>query len=329
MEHKSSRICCAPKVTCPVSHSTLLPIPLTELRARACLDYITIGLEVNAHSLIKADKRHKWNYVDENDTWNLTVHDPTKADLIRLVEVLDDPYVVEFELSVDFWPAPDVSPELAPDLLRAAFVALAARFRPEERLMHGAGFKGAFSDWRRPKPFHNRLPKPNETLVYSHRCEEHQAKAYLKRKDQNKLLPEAEHRIRLETRVGQFHMSEFGLGRVSSLMRAGLRGKFCKVFRIVDRPAVRDLKKLDPSQRAAMERRMWVLWNKSGVGAFEEPPLPPDASSFARTAAQKRRVETLSNPRRLALDKFKMHRDVAANDEIGNALRQLDRRLAR
>jgi hypothetical protein len=108
-----------------------------------------------------------------------------------------------------------------------------------------------------------------------------------------------------------------------------LRGKFCKVFRIVDRPAVRDLKKLDPSQRAAMEHRMWVLWNKSGVGAFEEPPLPPDASSFARTAAQKRRVETISNPRRLALDKFKMHRDVAANDEIGNALRQLDRRLAR
>lgn len=308
------------------------PVPLNRLRVSASLDYVRLWFPVCLSEAIPEDRSHQWTRLSGDHGWTLTLHDPEPSKLAHFQRALRDHAVLHgFELSVDFWPRHNVLDAERASLLETTYRALAPRFRPEDRLLFGAGMKAAFSS-SKPKPFSNRLPDPNEVLVYAHRDQGHQAKLYLKTADQGKPLPPKLHRVRLETTLDRYagysHVSP-RLGRsfhhLKDLVELGMRPTFAKLFRIIDRPEVRSPSRFSAVDLARLEARMDTAWRRAGVHAFEEPPMPADAFPNAvEAAAMRRRLYRL-----LPLKDFKLRRDKATNAAIGNALYVLDRRLRR
>lgn len=309
--------------TLPAPLPALPTLEFDLLDVRASFDYVKLHYPIRAKSRFAPDPRYRWAYTKGASKCTLTVHDPAPADLRTVCDRLDDPLIAEIEISVDLWPAADVPMEERAQLLERTFVALALRFRPDDELAHGAGFKGAFSaGWVGAKPFHRRWAKPGETLVYSHRGEGHGAKLYLKNRDQGRHLPPEQHRVRIETTMRSpkgLHFKPFG--QLSSLSNGLLRRHFAKVFRIIDRPEVRKPSRYTAEKLAEHNERMMSMWMKAGVGAFAQRPLPADATPWAKAASKYREDETLP------LDVYRLRRDIAANAIIGERLRKLDRQM--
>ena len=279
-----------------------------------------VHCEVNYSAVVPATGRLKWKHRAQYDDWMVTLQEPDLTDLRSLVSHLLDPMLFGLEISVDFWPVKTVTGKLRRELLEQAYTALAARFRPEERLLYGAGFKGAFSDAvPKPTPFHMRTGKPTEELVYGHREEGQNAKLYLKTWDDGAPLPPEQHRVRLETTLKRWECLSFEIDRLSDLGKGRLRRHAAQVFRIIDRPEIRHPGKRSECERSELESGMTVRWNQAGVGAFDAGALPPDSSLKAKQAAAYREVKLLS------VADYRLRRHVAANTAIGNALRNLGR----
>ena len=312
---------------------TFPEIPLDKLRVGACLDYVKLKFEVCLSEGIPEDNKHQWTRLEDGTGWVLTLHDPDPKELARLDHDLGDEAVLYgFELSVDFWPSDKVAGDEKESLLKTAFASLAPRFRPDDELMFGVGMKGGFGS-SKPIPIDSRLPSPNETLVYSHRDEGHQAKLYLKTRDQGQALPVGEQRVRLETTLTRYAAMAYRwhdppaepFDRLRDLATNGLRRRFAKVFRIIDRPELRDPNRFDRAKREDLERTMWAAWQRAGVNAFAGPDLHPDALPKAKVSRNKRETYNDHLPQSL----YRLRRDVATNKKIGNALYVLDRRLQR
>lgn len=297
-------------------------LPLEHLRVHALIDYVKVHCEVNYSAVVPETDRLKWMHRAQNDDWIVTLQEPDPAGLRRLGSNLLDPLVFGLEISVDFWPVKTVTGKLRHELLEQTYTALAARFRPEERLLYGAGFKGAISDAvPKPTPFHMRIGKPTEELVYGHREEGQNAKLYLKNRDGGAPLPPKQHRVRMEITLKRWECMTFEIDRLSDLGKGRLRRHAAQVFRIIDRPDIRHPGKRSERDRSELESAMTAHWNQAGVGAFDAGALPPDSSLKAKQAAAYRKVKLLS-----ATD-YRLRRHTAANTAIGDALRNLDRRM--
>jgi len=298
-------------------------LPLHLLEVRACLDYVKVASPVRLTAVFPRTRRFRWTSEDRGSapTHLLTVHDPTSQELHRVFMELHNPPLFEFELSVDFWPATGTPSAARKDLLKLTFRALSARFRPDDELKFGAGMKAAHTSKGSGRPFHERLPAPNEHLIYGHRGEGHNAKLYFKQGDDGEALPIESQRVRLETRVRGNGCLELGFQRLGDLADRGLRRHLCKVFRIVDRPEVRRRSRFSAERIAELEDQMETAWRRAGVNAFSPGPLPTDASAIARSAARFREDRLLS----LALYRLRRHTD--AHEAIGQAIRRLERQL--
>jgi hypothetical protein len=301
----------------------LPPLTQDKLSVTAQIDYIRAAFLPNKVSLPIPEDRVKWNRDLQEHQWKLTIQDPTRLEIEAVIERLGDPHIDGLEVAVDFWPLHELRGPAAHDLLTDTFVALAGRFRPDPKLLHGAGLKCAYSAAHpKGKPFHDRLAVPGETLVYGHRNEGENAKLYLKTKDNNRQLPQEDHRVRLEVTLARFGAYERNLGRWSSVLKKNLRATFGPIFCIVDRPEVRRPSRTSPAARLALEKRMQSVWDRAGVGGFDPGELPADASVWAKEAAAYR------VPDLIALNAHRLRRHRAANRAIGNALYNLDRRLS-
>jgi len=172
--------------------------------------------------------------------FSLTVQDPTKQDIRKLIDALGDPQLKALQLAVDIQPKAGIAAADRSTLLQETFDAVAGRFRPEDEALWGYGTRGGVQGpGQIPKPFHRRFPAPEEQLIYGRRNGWMQATMYLKRVNEKKSLNPKAHRVRMELALERGGITEIGLHVLSDLLGYPYRLTFTKHFRIVSEPRVR------------------------------------------------------------------------------------------
>ncbi|ALT77932.1 hypothetical protein AT984_12840 [Paucibacter sp. KCTC 42545] len=228
-------------------------------------------------------------------------------------------------MAVDFEPKDGTPMDARHEMLEHCFRGLAARFRPENYSPTGIGYKAAHLGGK-GVPFHDRLAEPTEELVYGHRSTGVNLKLYLKKRDLDCDLPVEQWRVRLEVTAQQGGVSLVGLSRVSALFGFGYRRGFAKLFFIVDRVSVRKRTRWSALRVSRLNRAGAAGWLRAGVNAFGHGPWPEDVLKQSVAAAAWR----ANRARNKTLDPqpYVFHPHQAAHALIGQALRQLDRRMA-
>src|SRR3990167_2871255 len=99
-----------------------------------------------------------------------TLHDPTVDDLYNLSVMRPAAMLMEYELSVDFYPEDGLSASDREMVLCQTYAAVAGRFRPEDVAFYGYRRRaGVKSRGVAPVPFHDRIPDIEEQLLWGDR----------------------------------------------------------------------------------------------------------------------------------------------------------------
>lgn len=278
---------------------------------------IKIGLPVLSGS-------HEWTRpIRSSPDWELTVHDPTAADLRIITSAYENPMIMAVEVAVDLAPKALLDEATHASQLEALYLAVAARFRPEDKALWDYGQRGAVDAPRmKPQPLERRFARPDEEVLYGHRGDFMQSKLYLKTLDQGAILPQAEQRVRMEVTLRRWACVQFGLDKANDLFGYAYRAKFTTSFRIVDRPEVRAVRGLSERDFKKRTTRMLRAWKTAGVGKFAVGNAPREDVLEHAVAKIKSRARA-----QLPADQYRLVRDQRANAKIGAALTGLQRRM--
>ncbi len=299
------------------------PLPVDELRFSAKIDFVTFTNEGLKVPLPRLTGSHEWTRVRGSQNWNLTIHDPTAADLRAIATAYENPMILAFELAIDLAPKAALDPANHARVLETTFAAVAARFRPEDKALWDYGLRGAVSGrGQKPEPLERRFARPEEEVLYGRRGDFMQAKLYLKTLDQGVILPLTEQRVRMEVTLKRWACMQFGLSNANDLFGYKYRVMFTTQFRIIDRPEVRRLRGLKAPEIEKRTKRMLRAWQTAGVGKFpvEEQPRADRIEAAVAKIRSRARAQ-------LPAGQFKLLRDQRANDKIGVALNGLQRRM--
>ena len=301
------------------------PFHWEKLERRAHIDFFTVHAPMR-QPLPALTGKPFWFRPPGSNGHSLTIHDPTLDDIQALISALGDLKLMALEVAVDLFPMHSLEDAAREQLLLDTFKAVAGRFRPEDATEWGYGKRGGVTTVGEPlKPFHRRFPSPHEQLIYGHRGDFMQAKAYLKRVDQGRRLAAAQQRVRMEValKAGGLMVDTFNLRTMQDLIGYSYRKVFANHFRIIERPEVRRRKNLSSQTATKLEAKMVRAWATAGVGKFapEVADLPPETSASARRQILSRASQ------QLARKDFVLRRDQVSNGRIGSALQQLQRRM--
>lgn len=286
--------------------ATIPTIDLSDFKFTAGIDYITLkGLTKVA--LPPLNGKAIW---PASAPGKLTVHDPSQRDIEALIETFPSTFIHELEVYVDIRPAKSLTGELLYAALEAFKAECVAKGHlPRFLSPTNSGFRGAYDPTlKKTLPYNLRVPKAGQQLLNGHRNDSEQAKAYLKKHDQRKDLPQTQHRIRLEARLNMAGADLHGLVTVEDLIGFRFRKELMRYFTHVSGSRTKKARKsrrtplleLLHSTRDELDR---THWERIGVGAF--------------LSGGKRQRPNLT---------FK--RDVALNNRIGQALGRLERAFA-
>lgn len=301
------------------------------LKFAAKIDYVTVPIGRKPEPLPTFDgvaKLLKPRRRDEQ--WMVTLHDPTRDDIVRMVETFGDPLVMDVEIAVDLSPRDALPSEERAALIHETFKAVAGRFRPEDAALWGYGTRGAVNKaGGEVMSLERRQAEVGEQVIYGGRGEFMQAKLYLKTRDQNTDLPPEAHVVRMEVRLrrGACIDERIGLNKLSDLIGYSYRATFTKHFRIILEPALRDPSSLSPEEAKKRTEKMARAWATAGIAKFPDGKHPEDFPKETFAPAQskiKKRRRTQASQ-----GHYKLLRDQAANAKIGSALMNLQRRMSK
>ena len=299
------------------------PLNWDELECKAQFDYVKVWADRKVFTP-EFSGTHTWNRLKGGQPgYTLTVQDPVYEDLQQLVQHVANPMVAGVQLAVDIWPKPSLGAEKRESLLIETFMAVAGRFRPEDEAMWGYGTRGSVDAvGAQPKPFHRSFPKSHELLVYGRKHGWMQSTAYLKRTNEGADLLPHEHRVRMELTMTRGGLMELGIDRIGEFLNFPYQKTFNKHFRIISLPRARAVKGRSEAEVVKLERQIKRAWATAGVGKFAvAPELPPDTTLNAVRQIVARSRQQIPHADAV------MVRDQPSNREIGNALRQLQRRM--
>lgn len=310
-----------PKVPAPPP-----PLPCDRLKFAAKIDFVTVVIGRNPPMPPTFDGTPELIRPKKGAVlWELTVHDPSRNDLERIVNVYDNPMVMGIEIAVDLAPKDSTGAASRQALLIETFKAVAGRFRPEDQALWGYGSRGGVSAKNGlVQPLERRQAQTSEQIIYGNKRGFMQAKLYLKTRDQNADLPLEEHVVRMELsmRRGACMDERLGLDRAQDLLDYAYRATFTKHFRIIKAPALRNTRRLTPEEIARREKRMLRAWATAGVAKFPVgDDLPEDTCHNDERMIAKRQWAQLPH------GYYKLLRDQVANAKIGSALMNLQRRM--
>ena len=282
-------------------------VDLRDFRFTAGIDYITIS-GLTKGPLPSLHGKAIW---PASAPGKLTVHDPSRSDINALIETFPWSFIHELEVFVDVWPAKSLTGEQLYKALEAFKAECVAKGHlPRFLSPVNSRFRGAYDPvLKKTVPYNLRVPRADQQLLNGHRNDSEQAKAYLKKRDQRKKLPQTQHRIRLEVRMDMVGSDLHSLVTVEDLIgfkfRKGLMPYFTHVSGSRTKKAGKKshrslLLELLRSKRDDFDR---PHWERIGVGAF--------------LSGGKRQRPNLT---------FK--RDIALNNRIGQALGRLERLFA-
>ncbi|WP_439518429.1 hypothetical protein [Hydrogenophaga sp.] len=300
------------------------PLQVEALKFAAKIDYATFTNHGIRISLPRLTGSHEWTPQKKHSRdWQVTVQDPTPSDLRAISVAYENPRLLALEVAVDATPREVLDPVAHADTLKTLYLAIAARFRPEDKALWDYGVRGALSGkGQKPKPLERRHPTPKEQVIYGRRVDLMQAKLYLKTLDQHVILPVVEQPVRMEIALQRWACVEFGLDTVNDLFGYPYRAKFATHFRIIDRPEVRAARELNEAELRRRTTRMQRAWATAGVAKFAVGDHPREDALIPNVAMVRRRARA-----QLPAEHYKLMRDQHANAKIGNALMGLERRM--
>ncbi|MDZ4188785.1 MAG: hypothetical protein U1D25_11845 [Hydrogenophaga sp.] len=304
---------------------TLPPsLPVEDLLFSAKLDFVKLtncGIKITLPVLSGS---HEWTRPTRNKPdWEVTIHDPTAADLRKIIEAYENPTIMAVEVAVDLVPKIILDGAAHASHLGSLYVAVAARFRPEDKALWDYGQRGAVDAPRmKPQPLERRFARPDEEVLYGHRGGFMQSKLYLKTLDRGTMLSLEKQRVRMEVTLRRWACVQFGLDKASDLFGYPYRAKFTTNFRIVDRPEVRAVRGLSDRDFIKRTTRMLRAWKTAGVGKFAVGDAPREDVLDHEVAKIKSRARA-----QLPADQYRLVRDQRANAKIGAALTGLQRRM--
>lgn len=286
--------------------ATSPPVDLSDFKFTAGIDFITLkGL-----TKVPLPPLHGKAIWPASAPGKLTVHDPSQRDIEALIEVFPSTIIDELEIYVDIRPAKSLTGELLFKALETFKAECVAKGHlPRFLSPKNSGFRGAYDPTlKKTVPYNLRVPKADQQLLNGHRNDSEQAKAYLKRRDQRKELPQTQHRIRLEARMNMLGVDLHSLVTVEDLIGFKFRKELMPYFTHVSGSRTKKARKSRRtplleflhSTRDKLDR---PHWERIGVGAF--------------LRGGKRQRSDLT---------FK--RDIALNNRIGQALGRLERSFA-
>ncbi|MBI5277357.1 MAG: hypothetical protein HY854_12945 [Burkholderiales bacterium] len=276
---------------------------LETLTFSAKIDFVTV-FTARRVELPDLDGTPKWP--KEFHGQRLTVHDPSREDLLVLVDHLGPARVAELEVAVDVASLLDLGRDHREQELRSVMVNMfVARLNPSGKALTGT-FR-ATVDRGRLLPFNLRLPSGDEQLLYGHRAEAAQVKAYLKRSDQGRALPPEAWTARVEVALRHEGLRAHGVEQLPHLLGFRYRKELAPYFRHVREVFRRELgrRTLRDSHRLLVQyhdERLKKAFDRTGIGVTKR------GGKFADMPVRVRA-------------------DSRVNDRIGQALLRLERSL--
>ncbi|GCL65147.1 hypothetical protein [Pseudaquabacterium pictum] len=293
----------------------------TRLAPHAVIDFITITADHPVPVIFSAGRSAVWRPLDEPSAGGtLTLHDPSAADLHWLQLQFPASLVMELEIAIDFWPVTGCTQAERQELIDSTMLAIAGRLRPDEACPYGFGLRASVGGGRVSlQPFHDRQPPTWAQLLWGSRGDWIQVKAYPKTRDHNEPLPIEHRRARLEIAFRRGALMDLGIHHITHVLFHSWRKLVAPYLRFIARPEVRIRRWEAP--RPALQARVWSAWRRGGAGAFKLAHPPAEAGGLTMEAIKYR------ESRQVSLKSVRLVRHRRANELVGNALRQLERRL--
>jgi len=253
------------------------PPSLSDLIFSAKIDYLSLAC-VRPQEKLRTSGRIVWP--PSHQGRQLTIHDPTTADLAQLACLHPEGKIAELEVSVDISPKNSPNEQEHLDALqRIKSEYVAKGLLPKFVRGTNSGFRGAYQPCEdggyKLLPFNLRVPGAKEQLLYGHRNDGVQVKVYIKGSDNRRALPAMEHRVRLEVRLGQEGLLHHGLEHAIDLQNFKFRSKLMPYFQHVHDTRPRkwawtrgEVKSLITHMDEWVARRDQPHWESIGVGAF-------------------------------------------------------------
>lgn len=249
------------------------PFQLSDFVFSAKIDYLSITTP-GRQALPKTEGRVLWP--KSKNSSELTIHDPTPADVKSLAIAVPSNSISEVEVSIDIRPKWSCETDERYRLLSNLKAMVAKGLNPKLPQQEGQIFRGAYNpEHARPAPFNRRIPLPTEQLLYGHRYDPAQVKVYIKRTDNGQALPPELQCVRIEIRLAGTALEAHSLTTASDLLGFSYRRELSRYFRHVNgsrRQPAKDAKPKDPKLLTALHRAMDRFdsehWQLLGVGAF-------------------------------------------------------------
>lgn len=243
----------------------------------------------------------------------VTIQDPTASDVVVLAEAVGNLRLHEIEVAVDLRPRPSRRGPEGTQIVQDIMVDLIAScLEPSEAAGALKQFRGYVRKGEHGPctvgPFNRRLPLPTDQQLHGGRQDDVQVKAYFKRTDARRPLPEHLWVARLEVRLSGAGLASKGLDVVASLVDFQYRRKLTPLLRHVKgvrvgKKACKD--KYVRSIRSYREREHQRQFDARGCGPFVKGSNPEQVPDVL------------------------LVRDKAVNARLGTALAHLERRLDR
>jgi hypothetical protein len=194
---------------------------------------------------------------------SFTVHDPTPEDICALAKLALP--LLELEVAVDVRPRPHIPLQEREALFGAWMTNLARQLKPgpASKIKAFRGFyrAGAAS----PKPFNRRLPDPGDQLLYGHKTDPCQTKAYWKRRNDKEELALERQVCRVEARLGTDWLRSHGILTAGDLASFNFRRRLLPFFSHVEQVKTKT-NQAQGGSRATPDPL--AEWKTVGVGAF-------------------------------------------------------------
>lgn len=293
-----------------------------KLTCHAAPDYIKVMNASKVKTTIFSSSAC-WTPEPSRAYYNLTVQNPIFDDIQLLVVELCNPRLACFELRVDLKPRDNVSESEVEALMSHTFNAVARGFRPEDTAFAQYGYRGGLE--RRgvsPMPFHRRVPKYTEQLIYGWRGDFLQSKMYFKSTDEGRTLSIRDQSVRMELTMRSQALLEYRIERVNDLVGYPFRSMFAEHFRMISGVRVRAAKRLSDVDRKKLDKKIQLRFAKHGVSGFADNP-----EQRPWTSEKAVRMKKVRSAQQIPFDSFVLMRDRFSNDKIGAALKQLERRM--
>jgi hypothetical protein len=303
-----------PQATAPETTRRVRPpgsVDLGQVLIRASIDYVTVQMpSCGRVPLPELEGKPAW--VRGSHYSRLSIHDATPADVKAMVRAFGPLPLVEMEVSVDVRPRPHIVGDARQALFKSIMIAMFA-WQLEPRRASGMTnkFRAYYrrdetGNWK-VAPFNFRPPLATDQQLHGGRNDECQTKAYWKRTDHKRALPEREWKARVEARLGQQALEVRGVITLADLIGFRFRKQLMPFFSHVQgsrRRAQRsnDARKAQTLLSEGHEMRDSRLFDLHGVGALLDGlKVPPNDIVLVR--------------------------DTAVNERIGQALMRLERKF--